>query len=85
MKEKVKILGGGVSGLTCAVNLAREGVDVEVYEIRNNSGCRFHGDFQGLENWSSRQDVLRDLQGKNIDLDVLGVPVLWRGSDSVIR
>ena len=73
--RKVKILGGGVSGLTCAINLAREGVDVEVYEIRNNSGCRFHGDFQGLENWSSHQDALRDLQGKNIDLDFEHLPI----------
>ncbi|RLF88431.1 hypothetical protein DRN43_05810 [Thermococci archaeon] len=83
--KKVKILGGGVSGLTCAINLAREGVDVEVYEIRPNSGCRFHGDFQGLENWSSHQDALRDLQGKNIDLECVGSARVWRGSDSVIR
>jgi len=36
--KKVRILGGGISGLTCAINLAREGVEVEVYEIHNNSG-----------------------------------------------
>lgn len=31
-KLKVAIVGGGVSGLTCAVALIKQGVDVEVYE-----------------------------------------------------
>lgn len=31
-KLRVAIVGGGVSGLTCAIALARLGVDVQVYE-----------------------------------------------------
>lgn len=29
---RVAVVGGGVCGLTCAITLQREGVDVDVYE-----------------------------------------------------
>lgn len=31
-KLRVAVVGGGVSGLTCAIALARLGLDVQVYE-----------------------------------------------------
>lgn len=65
----VKILGAGVSGLTAAINLAMEGVGVEVYERRSGSGCRAKGDLQGLENWTSPTDVLSFLRSVNIPPD----------------
>ena len=53
MKE-IKILGAGLSGLTAAINLAKEGYRVDVYEKNKDVGMRFHGDIQGLENWSEK-------------------------------
>ena len=33
--KTIKILGGGIAGLTTAINLKRAGIDTEVYEIKN--------------------------------------------------
>ena len=44
------ILGAGLSGLSAATILARAGCEVHVHEIRSDSGARFDGDFQGIEN-----------------------------------
>lgn len=65
--EKIKILGAGLSGLTAAINLAKEGYKVKVFEKNSDCGERFDGDFQGLENWTSETDVLDDLKSMNID------------------
>ncbi|MHB8703592.1 MAG: NAD(P)-binding protein [Candidatus Tyrphobacter sp.] len=55
------IVGAGPSGLACAIVLSQSGAMVTVREARANVGARFHGDFQGLENWSSGQDVIEEL------------------------
>jgi len=52
----IKILGAGLSGLTAGINLAKNGYEVEIFELRNDCGARFKGDLQGLENWSSKKD-----------------------------
>lgn len=57
MKREIEIVGAGPAGLVAAINLARAGYRVRVYEERPDVGHRFHGDFQGLENWSSKEDV----------------------------
>ncbi|MDO8444308.1 MAG: NAD(P)-binding protein [bacterium] len=67
-KKTIKILGAGLSGLTAGINLAKAGYTVEIYEKRADSGARFHGDLQGLENWSEKVDVLDDLRTMNIDV-----------------
>ena len=67
--EKVIILGAGPSGLTAAINLARSGFLVEVYEKRDEAGKRFHGDLQGLENWSDAADTLAQFQDMNIRIN----------------
>ena len=54
-EEPVHILGAGLSGLAAATYLAKAGREVHVYEIRSDSGARFDGDFQGIENWTSRK------------------------------
>ncbi len=38
-----------------------------VRERRRDVGARFHGDFQGLENWSDEHDVLDELAAGGID------------------
>jgi flavin-dependent dehydrogenase len=49
--------------------LARAGYPVIVHEQRNAVGARFHGDFQGLENWSSDEDVLEEIARRGIGCD----------------
>ncbi len=57
MKKEMEIVGAGPSGLVAAINLARAGYTVRVYEEKSDVGHRFHGDYQGLENWSTKEDV----------------------------
>lgn len=65
--KKRKILGAGISGLTAAINLAKAGYDVEVFERNSDCGMRFNGDMQGLENWTEDEDVLQSLKSMGID------------------
>ncbi len=67
MREPVRILGAGPAGLAAAINLAHAGFPVEVFEKRHDCGARFHGDLQGLENWSRPTDVLDDLRRVHIE------------------
>jgi len=61
-------LGAGLSGLTAAINLAKKGYEVDVYEKNEDVGMRFHGDLQGLENWSKKKDILEELKEMNINI-----------------
>jgi flavin-dependent dehydrogenase len=61
------VVGAGPAGLACAISLAKTGRSVIVREWHGAVGHRFHGDFQGLENWSSRQDVIEELRAAGID------------------
>ncbi len=67
--KNIKILGGGLSGLSAAINLAKAGYDVDVFEKRSDCGKRFHGDLEGLENWSSKVDVVREFVSMNIKIN----------------
>ena len=64
----IRILGAGLSGLTAAINLAKKGYEVDVYEKNEDVGMRFHGDLQGLENWSKKKDILEELKEMNINI-----------------
>lgn len=75
MKKEIKIVGAGISGLTAAINLARAGYRVKVFEKNNVVGKRFHGDYQGIENWIYKQDALEHLRALNIRLDFPCRPV----------
>ncbi|MBI3398799.1 MAG: NAD(P)/FAD-dependent oxidoreductase, partial [Deltaproteobacteria bacterium] len=57
MTKDIEIVGSGPAGLVAAINLAKAGCKVTVYEEKSEVGHRFHGDFQGLENWSSEEDA----------------------------
>jgi flavin-dependent dehydrogenase len=64
--EPVTVVGAGPAGLACAIALARTGRRVVVREWHGDVGARFHGDFQGLENWSDERDALDELAAAGI-------------------
>jgi len=66
--KRIKILGAGLSGLTAAINLAKKGYKVDIYEKNEDVGMRFNGDIQGLENWSEKKNILEELKEMNIDI-----------------
>lgn len=72
--KKIVIAGAGISGLTAAINLAKSGFDVEVYEKEGDVGCRLNNGFQGIENWTTDEDVLRVLRKMNIRVNFLCAP-----------
>lgn len=67
--EPIQVVGAGPAGLAAAVTLARAGRRVVVHEMRNEVGHRFQGDLQGLENWSTEQDVMDLLRGLGVATD----------------
>jgi len=64
--KNIKIQGAGLSGLCAAINLAKAGITVDVYEKNDDCGKRFLGDLEGLENWSSKIDIIQELKSMNI-------------------
>ncbi len=60
--NSLHILGAGLSGLAAATILANAGKEVHVYDIRKDSGSRFDGDFQGIENWTSSPDFFDEMR-----------------------
>jgi flavin-dependent dehydrogenase len=67
--KEIKILGAGISGLTAAINLAKAGYKVTVYEKNKDVGMRFHGDLEGIENWSEKQDVVEQIKEMGIKIN----------------
>lgn len=65
--DEIHVLGAGLSGLSAAIILARSGKDVHVHEIREDSGARFDGDFQGIENWTSGVDFFDEMKNWGLD------------------
>ncbi len=63
----VTIVGAGPAGLICAIVMAGGGRRVIVREWHETVGSRFHGDFQGLENWSGNGDVLDEMRATGIE------------------
>lgn len=74
--EPVTVVGAGLAGLACAIMLARAGRPVIVREWHKTVGNRFHGDFQGLENWSDGLDVLDELRAAGVETSFEAHPVL---------
>jgi len=65
--KSIKILGAGISGLTAAINLAKEGYDVEVHERLSDVGKNHRLNFEGLENWTT--DIMKLLRKINIKIN----------------
>ena len=65
--KPIKIIGAGPAGLCAAINLARAGYSVTVFERNRDAGMRFHGDFQGIENWTTSEDLFTTLRNFSIN------------------
>ena len=63
----INIMGAGLSGLAAATILAKAGKEVHVHDIREESGARFDGDFQALENWSMDSDFFEQMADWGFD------------------
>lgn len=66
-EHTIEIVGAGPAGLSAALAARANGAEVVVYEKKADVGTRFHGDFQGLENWTNGTDVLADLEQLGIE------------------
>lgn len=86
-KKEIKILGAGIAGLTAAINLAKNGYKVKVFEKNADCGMRFWGDLQGIENWSEKIDALDELKLMNIKINFQLTPfrnvIFWAGNREI--
>jgi len=71
----VHIVGAGPSGLAAAITVAKAGLQAVVHELSGDVGSRFHGDFQGLENWTAKVDVLEELADAGIEPVFEHIPI----------
>ena len=67
MSRTIEIVGAGPAGLSAALTVARAGGRAVVDERSDVVGKRFHGDFEGIENWTTEGDVLDELAGMGVE------------------
>ncbi len=72
--QSIDIAGAGLAGLSAAITAGRAGARTTVFERNPDVGRRFHGDFQGLENWTTETDVLDELAAIGIEPTFQCVP-----------
>jgi flavin-dependent dehydrogenase len=72
--EHISVIGAGPAGLTAAINLANNGWPVTVYELKQDVGTRFNGDYQGIENWSTEEDAHKFMESIGIAPDFRFAP-----------
>lgn len=73
-RDMVSIVGAGPAGLMAAITLLRHGMPARVLEMHADVGQRLSGDFQGLENWSTRKDAAELLGDMGIEMNFLCEP-----------
>jgi flavin-dependent dehydrogenase len=75
VNSPVHICGAGPAGLAAAITIAKRGGKAVVHEHHGDVGMRFHGDFQGIENWTVEGDVLEELRSVGIDSTFEHTPI----------
>ena len=55
--KSIQIAGGGVAGLTAAIQLKKAGFDPVIFEKESKVGGGRHGDYEGLDNWIFSRNV----------------------------
>ncbi len=78
--KPIKILGGGIAGLTAAINLRRAGIGVEVHERKGACGKNTNN-FQFLENWIFNEDSLDALKRMHIQTNFHNKP--WYSQEAI--
>jgi len=68
-RREIDVVGAGPAGLVAAINLAKAGFAVTLQEAAPGVGHRFHGDFQGIENWTTEGDVREFLKRINVEIN----------------
>lgn len=68
-KRKIDVVGAGPAGMVAAINLAKAGFEVTLHEAASGVGHRFHGDFQGIENWTTESDARELLNRINVEVN----------------
>jgi flavin-dependent dehydrogenase len=66
-RSPIHVVGAGPAGLAAALTIARAGARAVVHEQRPEVGGRFHGDLQGIENWTTGGDALEELASIGIE------------------
>jgi flavin-dependent dehydrogenase len=66
-QQTFEIIGAGPAGLAAALTIAKAGGKAVVYERCDDVGSRFHGDLQGIENWTTERDVLDELNELGVE------------------
>ncbi len=67
-KNKIKILGAGISGLTTAIILAKNGFEVEIFEKRQRIGSFFERDVHSLRNYDYDHDIIKKYKSLGIEI-----------------
>jgi len=73
-RSPIVVAGAGPAGLAAAIHLAQHGYPVIVHEAKGEVGSRFGGDFQGLENWTTEDDVLEVMRAQGLTTDFEALP-----------
>lgn len=56
-KERINVIGAGPASLVASINLAKNGYEVIVNEMKTDVGTRYNNNYQCIENWSTGRDV----------------------------
>jgi flavin-dependent dehydrogenase len=65
----IKILGGGIAGLSAGIFLKQAGYDPIIYEKNKECGYSRHGDIEGLETWNFCTNPIHFFKQLNIPIE----------------